>query len=52
MFRVQVSENANRNLGDIYSYIAKTDSSIKASHVIDRILETASTLTENPHRGA
>lgn len=50
-YKVQLSENATLDLGDIYLYIAQTDSIDKAEYVFGKITDTIKRLDENPERG-
>jgi len=49
---VLLTENAERDLEDIHSYIAQFDSPKNADHVLDRLLEVAETLAAFPERGS
>lgn len=51
-FQVVITEDAERDLEEIVTYIAKHDSSRNAEHVLNRIVEVASSLTANPARGS
>ncbi len=51
-FQVVVTEDAERDLEDIVTYIAKYDSPRSAEHVLSRILEIADSLTGEPKRGS
>jgi toxin ParE1/3/4 len=51
-FQVVLTEDAERDLDDIVSYIAKHDSAGSAEHVLSRILEIAERLTAAPTRGS
>ncbi len=50
--RVFVTEDARRDLGSIYDYIAETSSPAHAGRVADRLLELAASPAENPERGS
>ncbi len=50
--QVLLTEGAERDLEDIYDYIAETDSPDKADHVLDRLLEAAESLAAFPERGS
>jgi len=50
-FEVLLTEDAERDLEDIYSYIAEYDSQQKADHVLDRLLEVTDSLAASPERG-
>jgi toxin ParE1/3/4 len=49
---VLLTEGAERDIEEIYSYIAETDSQGNAKHVLDRLLEAAENLAEFPERGS
>jgi toxin ParE1/3/4 len=51
-FQVVVTEDAERDLEDIVTYIAKHDSPASAQHVLSRILEIADSLAAAPTRGS
>jgi toxin ParE1/3/4 len=51
-FQVVVTEDAERDLEDIVTYIAKHDSPVSAQHVLSRILEIADSLAAAPTRGS
>ncbi|MEW6489448.1 MAG: type II toxin-antitoxin system RelE/ParE family toxin [Thermodesulfobacteriota bacterium] len=51
-FRVLLTDDAGQDLEDVYDYIEAHDVPGKADHVLDKIQEALSTLSENPHRGA
>ena len=50
-FAVLLTNDAARDLGEIYDYIALHDSPAKADYVLDRIEEVFSSLSEFPERG-
>jgi toxin ParE1/3/4 len=50
-FQVVITEDAENDLEDIVSYIARYDSPRAAQHVLSRILEIADSLTAAPTRG-
>ncbi|MBS0364270.1 MAG: type II toxin-antitoxin system RelE/ParE family toxin [Proteobacteria bacterium] len=50
-FEVLLTEDAERDLEDIYTYIAHYDSPRNADHVLDRLLQVAESLTTSPDRG-
>jgi toxin ParE1/3/4 len=50
MSRIRISAEASADLDDIWSYIAK-DSPANADRFLDRILRTATTLSERPRAG-
>jgi len=51
-FQVVLTEDAERDLEDIVTYIAKHDSPHSAEHVLRRILEIADSLSATPTRGS
>jgi toxin ParE1/3/4 len=50
--QVELTEDAERDLGDIIAYIAQQDSPRNAEHVLSRILGIADSLTVEPTRGS
>ena len=50
--QVVVTEDAERDLEDIVTYIATHDSPASAQHVLSRILEIADSLAAAPTRGS
>jgi toxin ParE1/3/4 len=50
-FEVVLTEDAERDLEDIFIYIERHDSKRNAEHVLSRILELADSLTTSPARG-
>lgn len=50
-FQVVISEDAENDLEDMVTYIAKHDSPRAAQHVLGRILEIADSLMAEPTRG-
>jgi toxin ParE1/3/4 len=50
-FQVVLTEDAERDLEEIVTCIAKHDSPALAEHVLSRILEIADSLTATPTRG-
>ena len=50
-FKVLLTEDAEGDLSDIYSYIAEHDLPKKAGYVLDRIEEKFISLAELPERG-
>jgi len=50
-YRVKIIDEAERDLVDIYTYIAKEDSLEKADHVLGKLENLALSLTEMPKRG-
>jgi len=51
-FDVVLTEDAERDLEDLFRYIARHDSRRNADHVLSRILEIAESLAGNPTRGS
>ena len=51
-FEVLLTEDAERDLEDIYTYIAEHDSREKADYVLDRLVEVTDDLAMSPDRGA
>lgn len=51
-FSVLLTDDAVRDLEDIYDYIDLHDGRGKADHVLDRIEDAFNSLSENPDRGA
>ena len=51
-FRVFLTEDAARDLEDLYDYIDSHDVPGKAEYVLDKIEKVFSSLSENPGRGA
>jgi len=51
-FQVVLTEDAERDLEDIVTHIARHDSLRSAEHVLNRILEIAERLAEAPNRGS
>ncbi len=49
---VLLTEDALRDLGDIYTYIADNDGQANAERVLDRIDEGVESLADNPQRGS
>jgi len=50
-FEVLLTEDAYRDLEDIYTYVAEHDSPGKADALLNRIEEVIETLTTHPNRG-
>ncbi len=50
-YRVRVVEDAERDLIDIYTYVAANDSAQNAHHVLDRLEHLCLSLAELPDRG-
>jgi toxin ParE1/3/4 len=51
-YEVLLTAGAERDLEDIYNYIAESDSPTKADHVLNRLLEAADHLAAFPERGS
>lgn len=51
-FEVLLTQDAERDLEDLHSYIATYDSLENADRVLDRLLEVAESLSTNPERGS
>lgn len=51
-FLVQLTDDAARDLEEIYNYIDRHDSPGRADHVLRRIEKAFSSLSEHPHRGS
>jgi toxin ParE1/3/4 len=49
---VFLTAGAERDLEDIHEYLAEFDSRTKADHVLDRLLEIATSLESFPQRGS
>jgi toxin ParE1/3/4 len=50
-FKVLLTEDAERDLEDIYTYIPERDCRQKADYVLDRLVEVADSLATAPQRG-
>lgn len=50
-FEVLLSEDAERDIEDIYLYVARHDAVEKADHLLAALEETCSALSELPERG-
>ena len=51
-FEVLLTQDAERDLDDIHSYVATYDSPENADRVLDRLVEVAEGLAANPERGS
>lgn len=51
-YEVLLTQDAERDLEDIYRYIAEFDSPAHADHVLDRLLEITQNLAASPARGS
>lgn len=52
LFQVLLTEDAERDLSDLYDYIARHDSLKSADRVLDRLLEATQELATFPERGS
>jgi len=50
-FRVFLTRDAERDLVELYDYIAEHDTPVKADHVLERIEQVLQQLAELPQRG-
>jgi toxin ParE1/3/4 len=50
-YRVRLTEDAEKDLIDIYHYIARQDSVVNAEYVLDQLESLCSRLAELPERG-
>jgi toxin ParE1/3/4 len=46
-----LTDDAARNIEDLYGYIVSHDAPEKADYLLDKIEEAPSSLSENPERG-
>lgn len=51
-FQVLLTQDAERDLEDLYTYIAESDSLKNAEHVFDRLIEATESLASTPDRGS
>lgn len=51
-YQVLLTADAEHDLQDVYEYIAEFDSVQSAEYVLDRLLELADTLADDPLRGS
>jgi len=51
-FEVLLTEDANRDLEDLYTYVAEHDAPGKAEDLLDRIEGVIESLSNHPERGA
>lgn len=51
-FQVYLTDDASRDLEELYDYIESHDAPGKANYVLDQIEKAFSSLSENPERGA
>jgi toxin ParE1/3/4 len=52
LYDVVLTKDAERDLTDIYRYIAEHDSARNADHLLQRLLEATESLQRNPARGS
>lgn len=50
--KVLLTHGAERDLEDIYDYIAESDTQANADHVLDKLMEVAASLAAFPERGS
>ena len=50
-YSVYLTDDAARDLEDLYDYISRNDAPEKATYVLDRIEEALTSLSESPNRG-
>lgn len=51
-FQIFLTDDASRDLEELYNYIASHDTPGKADYVLDQMDKAFSSLSENPERGA
>jgi toxin ParE1/3/4 len=51
-YKVLLSRSAERDIEEIYNYIAENDTQGNADHVLDKLMEVAETLAAFPERGS
>ena len=51
-FAVSLTDDASRDIEEIYDYISSRDAPEKAEHVLDRFERALESLSEAPERGA
>jgi toxin ParE1/3/4 len=51
-YEVSLTKDAERDLEDIYFYIAEHDSQANADHVLERLAQAADALGSSPDRGS
>jgi toxin ParE1/3/4 len=51
-YEVVLTKDAERDLEDIYCYVAEHDSPVNADHVLERLLEATEALRTFPDRGS
>jgi toxin ParE1/3/4 len=52
LYEVSLTKDAERDLEEIYLYIAEHDSRARADHVLDRLVKTTEALKASPDRGS
>ena len=52
LYEVSLTKDAERDLEEIYSYIAEHDSRVNADHVLDRLVKATEALKTSPGRGS
>jgi toxin ParE1/3/4 len=52
LYEVPLTKDADRDLEDIYLYIAEHDSRARADHVLDRLVKATEALKTSPDRGS
>jgi toxin ParE1/3/4 len=52
LYEVSLTKDAERDLEEIYLYIAEHDSRASADHVLDRLVKTTDALKTHPERGS
>jgi toxin ParE1/3/4 len=51
-YEVSLTKDAERDLGDIYFYIAEHDSQASADHALERLVQATDALRTSPNRGS
>ena len=51
-YEVALTKDAERDVEDIYRYIAEHDSPASADHILERLLQTTESLRSSPDRGS
>jgi toxin ParE1/3/4 len=52
LYEISLTKDAERDLEEIYVYIAEHDSRASANHVLDRLVKAKEALTTPPDRGS
>jgi toxin ParE1/3/4 len=52
LYEVSLTKDAERDLEEIYFYIAENDSRASANHVLDRLVKATEALKTSPDRGS